>query len=98
MFIHFIDSEYHWYASGLCVVDSLNSLWHNRVIGSDDDDRYIRHFGTAGTHCGKGCVSRSIQESDVLSVFEFHIVCTDVLCDTACLSSDHIGITDMVEQ
>ena len=97
-FIALVDSENHWHTSCLRVVDSLDSLWHDRIVGSHNDNRNIRHLRTAGTHGSKRLVTRSIEESDVLTILQLHVIRTNVLGDTTCLTSNHVGITDMVEE
>ena len=80
------------------MADSLDSLRHYAVVGSDDDDRNVSHLGTTCTHRGEGLVTWSIKECDSLAVRKLHMICTDVLSDTAGLTCDHIRITDVVEK
>lgn len=68
--IHLVDSEYHRYAGRLGMVDRLDSLRHDGIVGRDDDDGYICHLGTTGTHSGKGRVTRRIEEGDMLAILE----------------------------
>ncbi len=80
------------------MVDGLHCLRHYGVIGSDYDDRKVSHLRTAGTHGGKCLMSGSIEECDLLTVRENHVVCSDMLCDTSGLTCDYIRLTDVVEQ
>ena len=80
------------------MVDSLNGLRHNSIIGSDNDNSDISYFSTTGTHSSKCLMTRSIKESNMSSVFKFDIVSTDMLCYTSSLSCNNIGVADMVEQ
>ena len=96
--IYLVDSEYHWHTSSLGMSDCLLGSRHHRVIGSDDDDGNIGSLGTTGTHGGKCFVTRSIKEGYLATTLQGHTVSTDVLGDTTRLTSNHIGIADIVEQ
>ena len=80
------------------MVDGLDGLRHDIVVGSHDNDNDIGDLGTTGTHCGESFVTRSVEERDVLSVLEFHVVGTDVLGDTTSLTGDYVGVADIVEE
>ena len=80
------------------MVDCLDGLRHDRIVRSDDDDCYIRHFRTTCTHRREGRVTRGIQERNVLTVLQFDVICTDVLGDTSGLTGNHIRVTDVVQQ
>ena len=80
------------------MVDGLDCLWHDRIIGGYNDDRQVGELCTTGTHGCKGLVTRSVEEGNPASVGEYHVVCTDVLCDTSGLACDHIGLPDIVEE
>ena len=82
----------------MCVVDSLDCLRHHVVISSDDDDGDVGDLGTTGTHSGERLVTRGIKERDLLACAGLHLVCTDVLGDTASLASHHVGASDEVQQ
>ena len=97
-FVDLVDGEDHRHTCGLRVVNRLDGLRHDGVVGSDDDDRDIRHFRTTCTHGREGRVTRSIEESDMLTVLEFDVVRTDVLGDTTGLTGDHIRVSDVVEE
>ena len=78
--------------------DSLLRGRHHTVIGSDDDDGNIRHLSTTGTHSSKGLVTRGIQKGNAVTVLQLHVVSTDVLGNTASLTGNNIGVSDMVKQ
>ena len=78
--------------------DGLLGGRHHGVVGSDDDDGDIGHLGTTGTHGGERLVTRGIKEGDATAVLQFHVVGSDVLRDTACLTSDDVGIAHVVEE
>ena len=80
------------------MVNRLDCLRHDSVVSCDDNDRDIRHFRSTCTHRREGRVTRSIQERDMLTILQLHVVCTDMLGDTSCLTGDHVGVTDVVQK
>ena len=80
------------------MVDGLDSLWHHIVVGRHDDDGEVGDFRTTGTHGGKRLMTGGIEECDMATVGEFHVICTDMLGDTTGLAGDHVGFTDIVEE
>ena len=66
--------------------DSLLGGRHHGIVGSHNDDGDVGNLSTTGTHGGKCLVTRSVEEGDAASVFQFHVIGTNVLCDTACLT------------
>ena len=97
-FINLVDGKDDGHAGRLGVVDSLDGLRHDLVVGGDDDDGDIRHLGTAGTHGGEGLVTGGVEEGDLAAVGGLYLVSTDVLGDTARLAGDDVGLADIVEQ
>ena len=80
------------------MVDGLDGLGHNVVVGGNDNDTEVGYLGSAGTHGGKGFVARSVEKCDTASVFKFYVVCADVLCYAACFACDYVGVADIVEE
>ena len=97
-FIHLIDSKHNRYTRRHCMVDGLLCLRHHVIIRRYNNNRNIRYFRTTGTHSGKRLMSRSIKECNTATVFQLHIVCTDMLCDTSGFTGNHIRLTDIVKQ
>ena len=79
------------------MVDCFHCLRHDAVVRCYNENSNIRGVGTAHTHCRECFMSRCIQECDFLSVDSDHI-CTDVLCDTACLAICHMRVADSVKK
>ena len=79
------------------MVDGLDGLGHDAVLGGHHQNGDIRHHGAAGTHGGKRLVTRGIQEGDGLAV-DLHLIGADVLGDAAGLAGGHMGIADIVQQ
>ena len=80
------------------MVDGLLRLRHDVVVRRDDDDGDIRHLRTTGSHGREGFVPRRVKEGDVTSVFQRHVIGTDMLRDAAGLAGNDIGLADIVEQ
>ena len=78
--------------------DGLLCLRHDVVISSYNDNGNIRYLSTTGTHSGKGLVTRRIQEGHMASVWQCHVIGTDVLRNTTGLTGNNIGLTDIVQQ
>ena len=97
-FINLVDGKHHRHISCLSMRNSLARGRHHTVVGRNDDNRDIGNLCSAGTHSRKCFVSRGIQESDTASVFELHVVSTDVLSDSAGLTRNDIGLANVVEQ
>ena len=96
-FVDLVDGENHRHACGLRVVDRLDGLRHDAVVGRNDDDGNVRNGGAACTHGREGFVARGVEEGDLLSV-QHHAVSADVLGDTAGLAFDDVGFADVVQQ
>ena len=80
------------------MVNSLDCLRHDGVIGCDDDNRKVGELCTTCTHRCKGFMTRSIEECDTTPVRKHHVVCTDMLGNTSGLTGDDIRISDVVEE
>ena len=78
------------------MVDRLDGLGHDAVIGRDDQNRDIGHVRAAGTHRGEGLVARGVQEGDD-AVIALDLVGADGLGDTAGLTLGDIGLADGVQ-
>ena len=71
---------------------------HHGVVGCDDDDGDIGNLSTAGTHGSERLMTRGIKEGDATTIRELNIVGSNVLGDTTSLTSDDVGVADVVEQ
>jgi hypothetical protein len=77
--------------------DRLARLWHDAVVGGNDEDRDVRHLRPAGPHRREGLVARSVEERDSAAVV-LDLVRADVLRDSAGLGRYHARLADRVEQ
>ena len=96
-FINLVDCNNDFYTCCFCMADSLNSLWHDTIISRDNEYCNISRVCTTHTHCCECFMSRCIKESDLLSV-DFNNRGTDVLCDSTCLASCYMCITNCIQK
>ena len=96
--VYLVDGKHHGHSGGLCMADGLLGLGHHIVVGGNDDDGYIRGLCTAGTHGGKRLVARRVEEGDVASVLQRHVVGADMLGDATGLAGNHVTLAYPVKQ
>ena len=48
--VHLVESDDNRYVRLFCVADCFERLWHDAVVGSNDQNRNIRNLRTASTH------------------------------------------------
>ena len=89
-FVNLVYGKYHRHVGCLCVGYCLTRGRHHAVVGGDDDDCDVRNLCSTGTHGCERLVTWGVEECYLTSVAECNVVCTDVLCDTACLSGNDI--------
>src|SRR5208337_4354151 len=89
---------------GLGVVDSLQGLRHNAVVGGHHDDHDVSDLCAAGSHAGEGFVAGGIEEDDLAAgggrafLGELHFVSADVLGDAAGFAFGNMGFANVIEQ
>ena len=75
----------------LGVVEGLDGLGHDAVVGRHDQDDDVGDLGAPGPHGGERLVARGVDERDQLAVV-VDLVGADVLGDAARLAGDHVGL------
>ena len=95
--VYLVDGENHGDTGGLRMVDGLNGLRHDLVIGCNHNDDDVGDAGTPRTHGGEGLMTGGVEEGDGL-VAHLHLIGTDMLRDAARLALDDIGVADVVQQ
>ena len=86
------------------MLDRLDRLRHDAVVGRNDQDNDVRRFRSAGTHHGERFVARRVQENHaavvvrIVGIGNQNAVCTDVLRDAAGFAFGDICRADRVEQ
>ena len=66
--INLVDGKDDGHTSSRRVIQGLNCLRHDAIIGSDNHNNDVGYLGTTGTHSSKCFVTRGIQEGDATSV------------------------------
>ncbi len=79
------------------MVDRLDRLRHDAVVGGDHQHDDVGGVGTTGTHLRERGVTRGVEERD-RAVLVHHLVGADVLGDATGLTVDDVGAADVVEQ
>ena len=78
------------------MVDRLNRLRHDAIIGRHHQNHDIGCLGAPRTHGRKRLVTRRIQEGDD-STRGLHVISPDVLRNAAGLTSRHFGAADRIK-
>ena len=63
--IDLVDRDDHRHACRLGVIDRLDRLRPQAVVGRDHQDHDVGDVGAAGAHLGEGLVARSVEEGDL---------------------------------
>src|SRR5690606_6060680 len=82
----------------LGVLDGLDRLRHDAVVGRDDQDDDVGDVGAARPHRREGRVAWRVQEGDALTVAQPHLIGADVLGDAAGFARRHVGGAQGVQQ
>ncbi len=96
--VDLVDRNDHRHSGGLAVVDRLDRLRLQPVIGGDHQDHDVGDIGAAHAHFGKGFVARRIEEGDLRFVGQRNLIGTDMLGDAAGFAADDIGTADSVQK
>ena len=97
MDVHLVDGHDQRDTGSFGMVDRLDRLRHDAVVGRDDEDGDIRDHGAAGAHGRECLMARRVEEGDRLSVHH-DAVSADVLRDAAGLTGRDVRAADTVEQ
>ena len=99
--VDLVDRDHDRHVGRLGVVERLDRLRHDAVVGRDHQDHDVGGLRTTGTHGGERLVTRGVDEGDpalVAVVLGRDLVGADVLGDAAGLLGDDVGVADRVEQ
>ena len=97
LFVNFIDRHHDGYTRRTRVLNRLFSLRHNAVVCRNHQDYHVSTLSPAGSHGGKGGVSRGIQKGDC-ALGRVYMVGANVLRDSAGFSRGDTGFSNIVEQ
>ena len=62
--VDLVDRDHDRHVGRLGVVERLDRLRHDAVVGRDHQDHDVGHLGTTGTHGGERLVARGVDEGD----------------------------------
>ena len=96
--VDLVDRDDHRHAGGLGVIDGLDRLRHDAVVGGHHQHDDVRHLGAAGAHGGEGGVAGRVDEGDLAARGQRDLIGADVLGDAAGFAGDDVGLADGVEQ
>ena len=89
--VDLVDGHDDRHACGARMLDRLDGLRHDAVIGRHDQDHHIGGLGAAGAHRGECRMARRIQEGDH-ALGSLHPIGADVLGDATGLAGRHLGV------
>ena len=98
VFINFIYGKNHRHPGCLRMTDCFAGLRHYGIIRSNYNYCYICDLGAPGTHGSKCFVTRSIKKRNFFSIWQLHLVGTNMLCNATCFSCYHICISNIIQQ
>ena len=99
--VDLVDGHHDRHIGRLGMVECLNCLGHDAIIGRDHQHRDVGGLGTAGTHGRERLVTRGVDEGDGTGLtvhLGVHLVGTNGLGDTASLTLHHMGVAEGIEQ
>ncbi len=95
--VHLVDGHDDRHVGRRGVVDRLDRLGHDTVIGGHDQHDDVGGLRATGAHGREGGVARRVDERDPL-VVPHHLVGPDVLGDATGLAGHHVGLADPVQE
>ena len=101
LLVDLVDCHDDRHVGRLGVVEGLDGLGHDAVVGGHDEDGDVGHLGTAGTHGREGLVTGGVDEGDrtlLVVQVDAHLVGADGLSDAPGLTGDDVGGADGVQQ
>ena len=101
LLVDLVHRDHDRHVRRLRVVQRLNRLRHDAVVGCDHEDRDVGDLRTTSTHGGERLVTRGVDEGDLALcalVLGDHLVRTDVLGDSTGFTGNDVGVADRVEQ
>ena len=96
--VDLVDRHDHRHLGRLGVIDRLDRLRHDAIVGGNHEHDDVGDLGAARAHGGEGGVARRVDESDLASRGCSDLVGADVLGDAAGFACRHFGRANGVEQ
>ena len=101
LLVDLVHRDHDRHVGGLGVVERLDRLRHDAVVGRDHQDDDVGDLRASGTHRGERLVTRGVDEGDrTLVVLQLgdDLVGADVLGDATGLLRHHVGVPEGVEE
>ncbi len=96
--VDLVDRDDHRNLGSLGVIDRLDRLRHDAVVGRNDEHDDVRHLGAAGAHRREGFVAWRVDERDLVAVRRHDLIGADVLRDAAGLAGHDVRRANRIEQ
>ena len=94
--VDLVDRDDDRHLGGLGVIDRLDRLRHDAVVGRNHQHDDVRHLGAAGAHRREGFVAGRIDERDLVAVGRRDLIGADVLRDAAGFAGHDVRRADRV--
>ena len=94
--VNLVDRHNERHFGSLGVVDGLDRLRHDAVIGGNNQNNDIRYLGTTGAHRCKCRVAGRIQEGQDRAI-DIDLIGADMLRNAASLARDDVGFSDGIQ-
>ena len=95
--VDLVDGDDDRHTRGARVLDRLDGLRHDAVVGRHHQDHDVGRLRAARAHRGEGGVARGVEEGDD-ALRRLDVIGADVLGDAAGFAGRHLGAADVVEQ
>ena len=82
--------------SSLCMVNSLNCLWHDTIICGNNQNNNVSNLSTTRAHHGECFMTWSIKECNVSTLSVNHVG-TNFLSNTTGFTASNVGITNSIQ-
>ncbi len=95
--VDLVDRDNDRHLGRLGVIDGFERLRHYAVIGRHHQHHDVGNLRAAGAHAGKRLMARSVDKDNLLA-FQIHLVCADMLRNSAGFAPRHVGFANGVQQ
>ena len=79
------------------MINGLNRLRHNGIIGSNNQNHNIGNLRAARSHRGKGCVTGRVEKTQHSAPCGLDLIGTYMLRDAPSFASDDLGVSNRIQ-
>ena len=94
--VDLIDCNDDWNTGRARMLDRFLRLWHDAIVGSNDENDDIGDLCTTGPHTGKRSMARRIEKRH-RSPVRIHMVRADMLRNAASLAGSNLRAANVIE-